>query len=252
MQARLAWQDCWIRTRVANEWGNCIVKCAIEPLIRERYPAYSAAVVEVQCDLMSLRSGATRAHQTLLQEVVSILNSAVLTNVTAHPHVSAWREVYRSFGASPREYRSSVELLLRWVTQQRPFASIHPLVDLSNAMSIRYQLPVGGEDSLKVGELTTLRYAGRGEQFVAISTTENQSTFEGEVVWADSAGVTCRCWNWRQSQRTAISQGTTHAHFVVDGLAPFGSSDVLVDAATWFAEQILMLDPSARIVRTLV
>ncbi len=35
------------------------------------------------------------------------------TNVTDHPRIHCWREAYRSFGAKPKKYPSSIENLVR-------------------------------------------------------------------------------------------------------------------------------------------
>jgi DNA/RNA-binding domain of Phe-tRNA-synthetase-like protein len=43
---------------------------------------------------------------------------------------------------------------------------------------------------------------------------------DGEVVWRDDIGVTCRRWNWRQGTRTRLTETTTRAFFVFDALAP--------------------------------
>src|SRR4051794_38610761 len=60
----------------------------------------------------------------------------------AEAHVAAWHEAFRSFGVNPRRARSSVDALLR-----RPgLPEINRVVDAYNAISVRYALPVGGED----------------------------------------------------------------------------------------------------------
>ncbi|MDD3662174.1 MAG: arginine--tRNA ligase, partial [Candidatus Dojkabacteria bacterium] len=40
----------------------------------------------------------------------------------------------------------------------------------------------------------------------------------GEVVWRDSHSVTCRMWNWRQSERTKVTKSTTDIYFIFDYL----------------------------------
>jgi DNA/RNA-binding domain of Phe-tRNA-synthetase-like protein len=44
----------------------------------------------------------------------------------------------------------------------------------------------------------------------------------GEIVWADTLGVTCRRWNWRQCTRTRLVEGTTRAYFLFDALPSCG------------------------------
>ena len=58
--------------------------------------------------------------------------------------VAAWRLAYQAFGAKPKRTRPSVEALLRRVETGLP--RIDRLTDIYNAISVRYLLPVGGED----------------------------------------------------------------------------------------------------------
>ena len=62
----------------------------------------------------------------------------------------------------------------------------------------------------------------------------------------DDAGVTCRCWNWRQCVRTRITCSTSSAAFILDGLAALGG-DALAVAGQELAEQITALYPGARL-----
>ncbi len=60
------------------------------------------------------------------------------------PHVAAWREAYRAFGAKPQRTRNSLEALLRRVSGGLP--RVNGLTDVYNAISVLHQVPVGGED----------------------------------------------------------------------------------------------------------
>ena len=73
------------------------------------------------------------------------------------PHVAAWREAYRAFGAKPQRTRNSLEALLRRAESGLP--RVNRLTDYYNAVSVLHQLPLGGED------LT--RYAGPPRLFRA-------------------------------------------------------------------------------------
>jgi hypothetical protein len=67
----------------------------------------------------------------------------------------------------------------------------------------------------------------------------------GEVGWRDDAGVTCRCWNWRQCVRTRITCSTSRAAFILDGLAALGG-DGLAVAGQELAGHVTALHPGAR------
>lgn len=53
---------------------------------------------------------------------------------------------------------------------------------------------------------------------VADGLPTSQTVAAGEIAWRDDAGVTCRRWNWRQCVRTRLTESTTDALFIIDGL----------------------------------
>ncbi len=60
------------------------------------------------------------------------------------PQIACWRHAYKTFSAS--DYRSSVEALLRRAIKGDALPDINPLVNLYNALSLKYLIPFGGED----------------------------------------------------------------------------------------------------------
>ena len=75
------------------------------------------------------------------------------------PHVAAWREAYRAFGAKPQRTRNSLEALLRRAASGLP--RVNRLTDLYNAISVLHQIPLGGEEHLG-RDLQALDRAERG------------------------------------------------------------------------------------------
>jgi DNA/RNA-binding domain of Phe-tRNA-synthetase-like protein len=140
----------------------------------------------------------------------------------AHPHIAAWRAAFSAFGAKPSRYPCSVEALLARVLKGQQLPEINQIVDLYNAVSIGHVLPVGGEDLDMLTSDLVLRFATGSEPFAPLGGHEEVEYPEpGEVIWADSSGVTCRRWNWRQCRRTLLTTDTRSAYFVLDRLAPY-------------------------------
>jgi DNA/RNA-binding domain of Phe-tRNA-synthetase-like protein len=99
---------------------------------------------------------------------------------------------------------------------------INRVVDAYNAVSLRHVLPAGGEDLDRLESDLTLAFSDGTEPFDLMSGDGTPETPDaGEVVWKDSAGVTCRRWNWRQCRRTRLLPETKNAYFVLDRLAPY-------------------------------
>lgn len=104
--------------------------------------------------------------------------------------VRAWRQAYQQF-KTKRGARCSIENLLKRVLKGNPVGSISPSVDLYNAISLKYALPLG-------------------------EGAENDPTLPGELAYVDDAGAVCRCWNWRDGVRTALTDNTGNAFLIVE------------------------------------
>ncbi|GAA3255842.1 B3/4 domain-containing protein [Dactylosporangium siamense] len=130
-----------------------------------------------------------------------------------------WRAVYRAFGAKPQRTPCSAEAL-RKRAARGDVPVVDRLVDAYNAVSIRFAVPIGGEDRRALTGTERLVRAAGDEPFDTVK--EGVPVVEtpepGEVIWRDDLGVTCRRWNWRQGRRTAITAATTSAVFLLEGL----------------------------------
>jgi DNA/RNA-binding domain of Phe-tRNA-synthetase-like protein len=167
------------------------------------------------------------------------------------PHVAAWREAYRAFGAKPQRTRNSLEALLRRAASGLP--RVNRLTDLYNAVSVLHQLPLGGEDLLRYTGAPRLVRATGEEPFdtVADGVSVTERPDPGEVVWCDEAGVTCRRWNWRQARRTQLRDDTTAALFILDALSPM-TDEALHAAADDLAAHLARLGPGVQVARRLI
>jgi DNA/RNA-binding domain of Phe-tRNA-synthetase-like protein len=54
------------------------------------------------------------------------------------------------------------------------------------------------------------------EEFLPLGSDENMPPYEGEIVYKDDAGAICRCWNWREAQRTMLTENTKNAFLCVE------------------------------------
>jgi DNA/RNA-binding domain of Phe-tRNA-synthetase-like protein len=124
-----------------------------------------------------------------------------------------------AFGA--KRYRCSAEALIARVVSGEGLPQINRLVDAYNAVSVKWAVPVGGEDLDRVRGPVRLVFASGGEPFDG-----GDPPKPGEVVWADALGVTCRRWNWRQGVRTRLELGTERAYFLFDALPSLSDSEL--------------------------
>lgn len=177
----------------------------VSPEVTAAWPEYRVAVVIAE----GVRNGpGDAASERMLAEAESAVRELGLERAADDPRIAAWRMAFSEFGSKPSRYPSSAESLLARVLKGGELPRINALVDTYNAISLTHVIPVGGEDLDElVGDLRLVREP------------------DGEVVWRDDVGITCRRWNWRQEPRTRLTEVTSNAFFVFDVLPPQGAAD---------------------------
>jgi DNA/RNA-binding domain of Phe-tRNA-synthetase-like protein len=225
---------------------------SIDGAVATLRPDYRALLIAVDgLDPHAHRAGSeallVRAEETARDLMAEIA-------VEELPHVAAWREAYRAFGAKPQRTRNSLEALTR---RADPAGSglprVNALTDLYNAISVIHQVPLGGESlAAYAGSPRLIRAAG-DEPFDTVANGETvvEHPDPGEVVWCDGTGVTCRRWNWRQGHRTQLTDQTTCALFILDALEPM-SDDALAAAGDELVQHLRRLGADVRVATRLV
>lgn len=187
--------------------------------------------------------------EKLLQEAESSARDRLSkVSVNDLPHIAAWREAYKAFGAKPNKTRNSLEALTRRVEKGLP--RVNRLTDIYNAICVKHQIPLGGEDLDKYVGPPQLKVATGKEDFVTSEKGEKviDHPVAGEVVWCDDEAVTCRIWNWRQGPRTALTDETKNALFILDALEPCSDNDLRV-AGNELVEALRRDSPNLQIAR---
>ncbi|MGC4105297.1 MAG: phenylalanine--tRNA ligase beta subunit-related protein [Thermomicrobiales bacterium] len=198
---------------------------SVDPSIFARWPDYR--VLTILASGLDLTSSTARS---IAEERLSAAEEAVRTrgiaDWTTEPHVAAWMEAYKGFGAKPKRTMPSVLALLKRVEGGLP--RIDPATDAYNAISIAHALPIGGEDFLAYAGAPRLTIATSDEAFDTTDSGEPviDHPAPGEVVWRDDTHVTCRRWNWRQGIRTRIVPETTTALFLLEALGAMPDADL--------------------------
>jgi DNA/RNA-binding domain of Phe-tRNA-synthetase-like protein len=140
--------------------------------------------------------------------------------------IQAWRRAFSQMGLKPTQYRSAAEALLRRFRKEDRLPTLHPLVDICNAVSLGNALPVAVIDLDHVVDFITVRHADGDERALAFSGEEEQPE-PGEVIFADAARwVHARRWTFRQSKHSTVSDATRRALIVSEGLHATAVADV--------------------------
>ncbi|MCV9999311.1 B3/4 domain-containing protein [Pararhizobium sp. YC-54] len=165
-------------------------------------------------------------------------------------HLASWADVYAKFGAKPNRTPCSAQALRKRVEKDGQIPAINPLVDLYNAVSLRYAIPVGGENFEAYVGNPRLTVADGTEEFDTVMNGERviENPAKGEVVWRDDHGVTCRRWNWRQGTRTRLDAVGGRMWFILESLGTM-SEEALDGAADMLVGGLRQLAPGCEVLR---
>ncbi|MFI6302795.1 B3/4 domain-containing protein [Amycolatopsis thailandensis] len=142
------------------------------------------------------------------------------------PEIQAWRRAFAKMGLKPTQYRCASESLLRRLRKEGSLPRIHPVIDLCNAVSVAYAIPVAVLDVAKISGSLEVRHARGDEKYVTFAGTVEHPN-PGEVIFADEDGQAhARRWTNRQSGHSAVSATTSDVLIVSEGLHATAAEDV--------------------------
>ncbi|HYF17358.1 MAG TPA: phenylalanine--tRNA ligase beta subunit-related protein [Ramlibacter sp.] len=192
------------------------------PELWSRFPELVAGVVHAEglhadADVASLVS---RFEATARERLQAAGSEAEL------PEVQAWRRAFSRMGLKPTQYRCASESLLRRLRKEGDLPRIHPLIDLCNAVSVAFAIPVAALDVSRIDWPLQVRPAAGTEHYLAFS-GETEHPEPGEVSFVDANGQAhARRWTHRQSGHSAVRSETREVLIVAEALHPQAAADV--------------------------
>ncbi|HWG65183.1 MAG TPA: phenylalanine--tRNA ligase beta subunit-related protein [Streptosporangiaceae bacterium] len=142
------------------------------------------------------------------------------------PEIQAWRRAFARMGLKPTQYRCASESLLRRFRKDGALPSLHPLVDICNAVSLAFAVPVAALDISRITGDLEVRYAAGDEEYLTFSGAVEHPA-AGEVIFRDGADKAhARRWTNRQSGLSAVQDSTTSALIVAEAMHESAASDV--------------------------
>jgi DNA/RNA-binding domain of Phe-tRNA-synthetase-like protein len=191
------------------------------PAIWEAFPELAAGVAYLSGVHTSISVDAALARH--LERASLRLHSGSESDL---PPIQAWRRAFSRMGLKSTQYRCASEALLRRLRKEGSLPRVHPLVDLCNAVSAAYAIPIAVFDLAHVAGALEVRHAQGDEDFLAFG-GEHERPDPGEVVFADTQRrVHARRWCNRQSAWSAIRPETAEVLIVAEAMHDTAAHDV--------------------------
>ena len=102
------------------------------------------------------------------------------------PGFSFSRKLYRAFSVDPTKYRPSSEALWRRMKKGLEFPFVNPFVDLTNFLSLKYQVPYGLYDLDRIEGDIEIVQGGEGDGYEGIR--KDAVNLNGKILLRDRLG----------------------------------------------------------------
>lgn len=207
---------------------------SVAPDVFEALPQYCLGVAAATgVDNRTPNAGIAALLDQAVQDFAAA-NAGV--NLRELPGIRACRDAFQALGMNPNKFLCSIEALSRRVQKGGALPHINSLVDLGNALSLRYLLPMGAHDIDRLEDGIQVRFSTPEDHFLPMGETAEEVMPAGELVYVSGHTVKTRRWIWRQSDDGKITEETSHVFFPIDAFL-----DVNRDQALQARDQLAAL-----------
>lgn len=132
--------------------------------------------------------------------------------------IQPYREAFRKLNINPNKYMCSIEALITRISKGNDIPNINSIVDLGNALSLKYELPivVHDMDNFIDGDIQ-IRESDGNDNFVPFGSDETEHPDAGEIIYASGNEVKTRRWTWRQGEKSKVREESKDFFIPIDG-----------------------------------
>lgn len=153
----------------------------------------------------------------LSTEMNNALKELKDVKVKEESYIIPYREAFKAIDLNPNKFMSSIEALLTRISKGKDLPNINPIVDLGNALSVKYKLPIGIHDIDNFDGNIELRKGKETDTFIPFGGGEIEHPEENEYVYVSGNEIKTRKWTWRQGEKSKITEKSTNLFIPIDG-----------------------------------
>ena len=130
--------------------------------------------------------------------------------------ITYYRDAFRALEINPNKFMCSIEALVTRTVKKGEMPNINTLVDLGNALSLKYNIPLGIHDIDRFSGNMEIKKATGNEDFIPFGGETVEHPDKGEVIYVSGSDVKTRRWTWRQGENSKITEDTTNVFIPLD------------------------------------
>ena len=156
-------------------------------------------------------------EKMLEDEINSIEEEYRDKKVKELPEIELYRDAFRKLDINPNKYMCSIEALVSRTVKSKHIPNINPIVDLGNALSLKYRIPLGIHDIDRFSGDIEIRPASENDKFIPFGGEGYDNPDVGEIIYVSGNDVKTRRWTWRQGENSKVDETIKNAFIPLDG-----------------------------------
>lgn len=187
----------------------------INAVVRKNYSSVSIGVALIRGVRIETTNSDLEVEKVKL---LQLLTGLTTEDLGKYPEIVSYRKLYKEMGIDWHSRRPSPEALLRRVALGKGLYTVNTCVDAYNLVVMKHRVSVGAFDADKVKFPTILRYAGEGDEILLLGDSEPIKYTQKELAYYDQLGGYNIDFNYRDAQRTKVTEDTRDVWINVDGV----------------------------------
>ena len=134
--------------------------------------------------------------------------------------------MYKKMGVDLPSRKPSPEALLRRIAQGKSLYQVNTCVDAYNLIVMKYRVSLGAFDADAFKYPCSIKVAEGGEKINLLGIKGIKTLKAGEVAYFDQIGPYNLDYNYRDAERTKVTEKTTNIFLNVDGVYSISEDQV--------------------------
>jgi len=196
---------------------------SIDTLMAKKYPSINIGLAIIKNVKIK------KNDQRLKEEINKFLEGQEnLTNeiINNYPEIQTYRKIYKEMGLDWHSKRPSPEALLRRVAQKKDLYEINTCVDAYNLIVMKNRVSIGAFDYDKLRFPTVLRFPKEREKILLLGDKAPTIYKTTDLAYFDQEGGYNIYFNYRDAQRTAVTEDTKNIILNIDGIYDISQEQV--------------------------
>jgi len=196
---------------------------SIDPEVAKKYPSINIGIAIIKdIKIKKTDPELTKEIDAFLAQQSHLSNEVI----SSYPEVVTYRKLYKEMGIDWHSRRPSPEALLRRISQKKNLYQINTCVDAYNLIVMKNRVSVGAFNYDKFHFPTIMRFPKDGEEILLLGDREPTKFKPKELAYFDEEGGYNIDFNYRDAQRTAVTEDTKNILLNIDGIFDIGREKV--------------------------